>query len=235
MDIFCASPASTAICSSMEHRSMVRRGPRPIDRRRNPHIHDRRKSQPHVPCTSQLPINPKPYYEKYRRSSANQTDLRRKSSANFANDLNTTPPGSSRYLLSDSPFIDWLSESSEPGAAALVPAEPAKPRRLISSNDSPALKSSFSARSHHDDQVPWNHISLSVFHTSTKQKKKNRTLSHSLWNNKFLECFWTNIYYVLLFVVAYLYSNLQVVVLWVSLHCKGCEGKVRKHISKMEG
>ncbi|KAI0501983.1 hypothetical protein KFK09_016928 [Dendrobium nobile] len=27
----------------------------------------------------------------------------------------------------------------------------------------------------------------------------------------------------------------QVVVLRVSLHCKGCEGKVRKHISKMEG
>lgn len=28
---------------------------------------------------------------------------------------------------------------------------------------------------------------------------------------------------------------LQVVVLRVSLHCKGCEGKVRKHISRMEG
>ncbi|XP_020583420.1 protein SODIUM POTASSIUM ROOT DEFECTIVE 3-like [Phalaenopsis equestris] len=27
----------------------------------------------------------------------------------------------------------------------------------------------------------------------------------------------------------------QVVVLKVSLHCKGCEGKVRKHISKMKG
>ncbi|KAK8315605.1 hypothetical protein V6Z12_D01G253800 [Gossypium hirsutum] len=27
----------------------------------------------------------------------------------------------------------------------------------------------------------------------------------------------------------------QVVVLKVSLHCKGCEGKVRKHLSKMKG
>jgi copper chaperone CopZ len=27
----------------------------------------------------------------------------------------------------------------------------------------------------------------------------------------------------------------QVVVLKVSLHCKGCAGKVKKHISKMEG
>lgn len=29
--------------------------------------------------------------------------------------------------------------------------------------------------------------------------------------------------------------DLQVVVLSVSLHCKGCESKVRKHLSKMEG
>lgn len=156
MDIFCASPASTAICSSMEHRSMVRRGPRPIDHRRNPHIHDRRKSQPpRVPCSSQFPINPKPYYEKYRRSSASQSDLRRQSSADI-NNLNSSPAGSSRYLLSDSPFIDWISSDSsdQPTASALVPAEPAKPRRLSSNIDSPALKSSLSARSH--DQVPFN-------------------------------------------------------------------------------
>lgn len=30
-------------------------------------------------------------------------------------------------------------------------------------------------------------------------------------------------------------SSSQVVVLRVSLHCKGCEGKLRKHISKMQG
>lgn len=30
-------------------------------------------------------------------------------------------------------------------------------------------------------------------------------------------------------------TNHQVVALRVSLHCKGCEGKVRKHISKMKG
>ncbi|KAF5447031.1 hypothetical protein F2P56_032612 [Juglans regia] len=179
MDLFCASPASTAICSSMEHRySMVRRGPaRPdVDQRHNPHLHGRRKTQfhSHVPCTSisQLPINPKPYYEKQRRSSAKQSDLRRKSSADI-NDPNRAPGRSSRYLLSNTPLIDWLSES-EP-ISALVPVETAKPSRL-SSNDSPALKSSSSSRSHE-----------------------------------------------------------QVVVLRVSLHCKGCEEKVRKHISKMEG
>ncbi|KAJ1391339.1 Heavy metal-associated domain, HMA [Sesbania bispinosa] len=30
-------------------------------------------------------------------------------------------------------------------------------------------------------------------------------------------------------------SSDQVVVLKVSLHCKGCEGKVRKHLSRMQG
>ncbi|XP_021278908.1 protein SODIUM POTASSIUM ROOT DEFECTIVE 3 [Herrania umbratica] len=163
MDFFCSSPASTAICSSVDHRSMVRRGHRPIDRQ---------NSKPYAPCSSQLPVIPRPYHEKNRKSSVKPSDVRRKSSAD-THDLNS-PPGSSRYLLSDRPFIDWLSESDR--VSALVPAQPAKPKH-VSSNDSPALKSSSSARSSSD----------------------------------------------------------QVVVLRVSIHCKGCEGKVRKHISKMEG
>ncbi|XWS71741.1 hypothetical protein CRYUN_Cryun03dG0164600 [Craigia yunnanensis] len=132
MDLFCASPASTAICFSVDHRTMVRRGHRPIDRQ---------NSKPYAPCSSQLPIIPRPHHEKNRkRSSADIQDL-------------NSPSGSSRYLLSDRPFIDWLSESDR--VSALVPAQPAKPK--------------------------------------------------------------------------------HVVVLRVSIHCKGCEGKVRKHISKMEG
>ncbi|XWS74187.1 hypothetical protein CRYUN_Cryun02cG0194300 [Craigia yunnanensis] len=162
MDLFCASPASTAICSSVDHRSMVRRGHRPIDRQ---------NSKPYAPCSSQFPIIPKPYHEKSRKSSVKPSDVRQKSSADI-HDLNS-PPGSSRYLLSDRPFFDWLSESDR--VSALVPAQAAKPKH-VSSNDSPALKSSSSAR-----------------------------------------------------------TRDQVVVLWVSIHCKGCEGKVRKHISKMEG
>lgn len=138
MDLFCASPASTAICSSIDHRSMVRRGHRPIDRH-NP--------KPYAPCSSQLPIIPKPYshHEESRKSSAKQSDVRRKSSASIT--YLSSPPGSSRYLLSDRPFIDLISESDH--ASALVPIQTAKPRR-VTSNDSPALNSS-SARSH--DQV----------------------------------------------------------------------------------
>ncbi|XP_039012696.1 protein SODIUM POTASSIUM ROOT DEFECTIVE 2-like [Hibiscus syriacus] len=163
MDFFCASHASTAICSSLDHRSMVRPGRRPIDRQ---------DSKPHVPCSSELPMFPGlPHREKSRKSSVKPSDVRRKSSADI-HDLRS-PSGSSRYLLSNTPFIDWLSDSDR--VSPSVPAQPTKPNH-VSSNDSPALKSSSSARSHH-----------------------------------------------------------QVVVLRVSIHCKGCEGKIRKHISKMEG
>ncbi|MBA0761901.1 hypothetical protein Gotri_024476, partial [Gossypium trilobum] len=152
MDIFCASQASTAICSSLDHRSMVRRGHRPLDRQR---------SKPYAPIVPGLP-----HHDKSRKSSAKPSDVRRKSSADI-HDLNS-PPGSSRYLLSDTRFVDWLSDSDH--------VSPAVPSRGVSTEDSLALKSSSSARSHD-----------------------------------------------------------QVVVLRVSIHCKGCEGKVRKHISKMEG
>ncbi|KAJ7947719.1 Heavy-metal-associated domain protein [Quillaja saponaria] len=165
MDFFCASPASTAIISRRSRRTQA---------------YDQRKSQlPHAPCSSNLPINPKPYYEKHRKSTSavkknhDAHQLHRKSSADI-NDFYTYPLGSSkRYLLNETPMIEWKSESDH--VSAIVPAQPSKTKAMLNANDSPALKSS-SAR-----------------------------------------------------------SRDQVVVLRVSLHCKGCEGKVRKHISKMEG
>ncbi|TXG73985.1 hypothetical protein EZV62_002564 [Acer yangbiense] len=174
MDIFCASPASTAICSSMvDHR-------RSLDGRRHRHRHRPVIARRYAPCnSSQLPIIPKPaaaynynYHEKIinRKSSSaattattkqnEYTNLRRKSSADITDHLTSTSPpsgnSSSRYLLSDKPFIDWLSESDH---------------------------HQHQHHHHHRD-----HASLAL-----------------------------------------------VVVLRVSIHCKGCEGKVRKHISRMEG
>ncbi|XP_020224755.1 uncharacterized protein LOC109806693 [Cajanus cajan] len=137
MNLFCTS---TAVTSSTDHHSKARRSTKRI----------RRKSQLGVPCSFRLPINPKPHSEKHRKSSADKQngDARRKSSVQLNNLYNSS--SSSRYLLSDTPFIDWVSES---------------------------------------DKIP--------SHKPTLQN--------------------------------------QVVVLRVSLHCKACEGKVRKHISKMEG
>ncbi|KAF7805515.1 dirigent protein 24-like [Senna tora] len=109
--------------------------------------HDGRKIQPRVPCSSHFPINPKPY----RNRNKQNDDVRRKSCVEVSELINTsTSCSSKRYLLSDAPFVDWVSRYKDD----LAPAHP---------------------------------------------------------------------------------SKYQVVVLRVSLHCKGCEGKVRKHISKMEG
>ena len=210
---------------------MVRRGTRPINHH-NPYLSDRRRSRPlaPVPCSSRLPISPTLHHHKSRKSSAKQTDLRRKSSAD-KNDL-TSPPGSSRYLLSDTPFFNLLPDSDRVSALVptqtarplvptqttkplvptqttrpLVPTKTARPRRL-NSNDSPALVSSSSARSH--DQVLF-------------------VPPHQI-EGFFFFCKKFHAYYN-----CYYHLVLQVVVLWVSLHCKGCEGKLRKHISKMEG
>lgn len=186
MDLFCVSPASTAICTGSDGRSMIRHGGRPIDRRsshNHHHHHLPRPTQPHVPCSSQLmPIIPRPYCEKPRSSSSKKiaSDARRKSSADIYG--LKSPPGSSRFLLSDVAFADLISETSEPSdrndLSALVPVgQPTvKPGRSVSSSESPSLRPSQSIRSHE-----------------------------------------------------------QVVVLKVSLHCKGCESKLRKHLAKMEG
>lgn len=170
MDLFCSSPASTAVTSSFVlHRS----------RSTKTYDHDRRKTQLHVPCSSQLPINPKPYFEKHRKSTSSDnkqhnSETRRKSSVEV-NDLYTQYPittdsSSRRHLLGDVPLIDWVSESKKITTMASSPhGAKAKPM-VLTRNDSSSA-----------------------------------------------------------------HSKDQVVVLRVSLHCKACVGKVRKHISKMEG
>ncbi|XP_068339317.1 protein SODIUM POTASSIUM ROOT DEFECTIVE 2-like [Pyrus communis] len=223
MDIFCASPASTAICSSLD--AVVRRGPRPLDHGHyhRLHDHDQRKNQPHhqthhAPCSSQLPIDPKPFYEICRKSfSSPQRQLRTKSSAEIhdltrtksANGSSSSP---SRFLLSDSPFIDRISEPDckNVSAAAFVPPQvPSKPRDSMSSNIPPQVPSKprVSTSSNVPPQVPSKPRGSmsSNGHCSTVLKSSSTSSRH------------------------------QVVVLRVSLHCKGCEGKVRKHLSKMEG
>ncbi|XP_050229635.1 protein SODIUM POTASSIUM ROOT DEFECTIVE 2-like [Mercurialis annua] len=205
LDFFCSSPSSTSICSSVDHRSMVRHGTRPIDHHHlHHHLYD--TSKPNFSsCSSlsQLPINPKPNspakrsnfqrskssadYKysaaNYKRSDDNNNNnLRRKSSADVRDFEKTKATESSRYLLSDNvAYIDWISPSDalilDPHQNLYSKAKERRSSASISENVTPALKSSSSTRSH--DQ--------------------------------------------------------QVVVLWVSIHCKGCEGKVRKHISKMEG
>eukprot|EP00268_Persea_americana_P048227 TRINITY_DN5075_c0_g1_i3.p1 TRINITY_DN5075_c0_g1~~TRINITY_DN5075_c0_g1_i3.p1 ORF type:complete len:238 (+),score=33.78 TRINITY_DN5075_c0_g1_i3:192-905(+) len=182
IDLFCASPASTAICVSMDHRSMVCSGSRAIDRH-NPHLLDRRRIKPPSPCP-QSPSNPRSYHQKNTKSSAKQIEL-------------ASPPGSTRYLLSDSPFLDASSLEFDPvQAPSLVPVETVSSRCIEEDYFDPVSAlirmETTKSRSIKEDK-------LSIIKSSSTRSQE------------------------------------QVVVLKVSLHCKGCEHKVRKHISRMQG
>ncbi|OWM89328.1 protein SODIUM POTASSIUM ROOT DEFECTIVE 1-like [Punica granatum] len=210
MDLFCASPASTAICTGSNPRSMIRSHGgtgRPVHRHsphhRHHHGHLPRRSQSHVPCSSQLmPIVPRPYCEKPRASSSKQIagDACRKSSADIY-DLKS-PSGSSRFLLSDVAFSDLMSDepSDRNNLLSLVPAGQTtmNPRHTVSSAESPSLKLS---------QKPTVKPRLSVSSSESPSLRSSQSTR----------------------------ARDQVVVLRVSLHCKGCESKLRKHLAKMEG
>ncbi|KAB5520282.1 hypothetical protein DKX38_024601 [Salix brachista] len=242
IDLFCASPASTAICSSLDHRSIVRHGTRP--------------------CSSELPVSPCSPYS--RKSSARQRDLSRKSSAEDSRsvissvtrsfsrrkssaedsgsvissatrsfsrrkssaedsrsaissaddigDLKSRPVigSSSRFLLSDTtPYIDWISESDHHEVPAI--SAPST-QHAKSSIDFPFRRSSFLVRSR-----DWVSEADNVSDTGNKLSHMSSNDSPALRSSSSTR------------------SSHQVVVLRVSIHCKGCEGKVRKHISKMEG
>ncbi|KVI03578.1 protein SODIUM POTASSIUM ROOT DEFECTIVE 1 [Cynara cardunculus var. scolymus] len=252
-ELFCASPASTAICTTMNQHAMVRRGgggggggstPRPINHRHhhqyyNNHYQfdfgDKPKFKvPAIPCTSQHHIDPKPYtayLQKIRKSTSSATTTstttataksavarigdegalvaRRKSSADI-NDRDAPRGSSSRYLLNNPTIIEDLQDSDDVcNAGALVVSEPAWPEYQT---DSPVIKKSLSSsrRSRGYDSpalVKSRSPSLRLdAPTESPGSKSSRSRSRD-----------------------------QVVELRVSIHCKGCEGKVRKHISRMEG
>ncbi|GMH12318.1 hypothetical protein Nepgr_014159 [Nepenthes gracilis] len=219
IDLFCTSTASTAICSSMEHSApMHRRGSRPLHRL-NSYFSDHPFRN--APCISELPITPRPASfsgDSSRKSSASKNGelMRRKSSAD-RNDL-YSPAGSSRYLLSDTPY--FVSAIDAGDSSALVHSKPVKSRDGVGiENDSPKASSFL------DSENP---KSLALV-PSRSVTSRHLTLSSSSdgsvgFNDPpFLKS------------PSSARSGDQVVVLRVSLHCKGCEGKVRKHLSRMEG
>ena len=113
LDIFCKSRASTAVRSSFARRPLTG----------DAHSGDRRKGQLH--------------FENHRKSTSCSTlnrkelnDLRRKSCADV-DDLKSPVSGSSaRYLLGDSPFLDWFPAVSGEEVPALMPEK----RKIISDN-----------------------------------------------------------------------------------------------------
>ncbi|XP_076905810.1 uncharacterized protein LOC143561692 [Bidens hawaiensis] len=229
-ELFCASPASTAICTTMNHHAMVRRGgpsggstPTPLNHRHHNYYNNHYQfdfgdepkfKAPTIPCTSQRHVDPKPFasYLQIGRKSTSSAysttrknndhlQSRRKSSAEL-NDRSNSSGSSSRYLLHDriKDNNDYVCSTG-----VLVVSEQIWP------DDHDVVKKSLSSRGSCRDDSP----ALVKARSSSVQlhASVDSPGSKSLKSR----------------------SHNQVVELRVSIHCKGCEGKVRKHISRMEG
>ncbi|XP_047939653.1 protein SODIUM POTASSIUM ROOT DEFECTIVE 2-like [Salvia hispanica] len=189
IEVFCASPASTAICSSTDHRTIIRHGMRSVHRLGET---PRSRRSNAAPCSSHLPFEPS-------TKSAKDGDVSRRKSSADVYDL------ASRRLLSNKPFLDFISDSQ----TAIVPSQPL----VRDSSDKRLNLESFRSLSARPHESP-------VFRpSSTDSAAAGKLIDHLNAHRSSLTP-----------------SNRhQVVELRVSIHCKGCEGKLRKHISRMEG
>ncbi|GER42702.1 heavy metal transport/detoxification superfamily protein [Striga asiatica] len=85
---------------------------------------------------------------------------------------------------------------------------PRRPDRMPTVDHFRLLNSTKYVRLGEQRKVPAPSIRRSSFHVSSREKKDPLTVSDGIF---------------------------QVVVMRVSIHCQGCAGKVKKHLSKMEG
>uniref|UniRef100_A0A7N0RHT2 HMA domain-containing protein n=1 Tax=Kalanchoe fedtschenkoi TaxID=63787 RepID=A0A7N0RHT2_KALFE len=223
-DVPGSSQAPTAICLSIqqahEDAPSTSFGASPAIDRHNPIILSASRRNPSVPLSvvSSKPVlqhelvkseSPKKTSAKHvaeahqkKKGAAYHQKAKRKSAEKSAEFINSscvmmsssdqnllTPPGSSRYLLSENMLSDGFPDLYP--VLEVIQAE---------NNKALALET--------DDKVPSPSSSLesySIFSSSEKSYLPSKKKSE------------------------------EVVVLRVSLHCKGCAAKVRKHISRMEG
>ncbi|TKY52842.1 Copper transport protein ATX1 [Spatholobus suberectus] len=215
IDIFCASQASTAICLSTDQASCsssntILLGGRAIDRH-NPIINDSRRSTSKsltAPCSSsQSPINPKPYHELHK---AKKNSSSKSATKGHGQKKKSTAEKLTEHVTNTSKPIDGIVRKSwlKPPADLIAPAGSA--RSLLS--DTALVDGS----SDYDPVLALttvnNKTSQVVHQDEANPVSKLSSPSHPKSG-----------------------SSDQVVVLRVSLHCKGCEGKVRKHLSRMQG
>lgn len=179
IDIFCASPASTAICLSLDQRSLVRQGSRILEQS---HLLERQGSKVFEPSNTTLEPGRKSKSERARRS----TDRRRSHSITSDNADQSSKeqqleqkPRRSRHRSSVNSLSRFSCSAID--QSAIIPFKQPPASKPVKA---PAFLS--------DPSTPSSSLSSSPGVT-------------------------------------------EVVVLRVSLHCQGCAGKVKKHISKMEG
>nr|XP_015899484.1 protein SODIUM POTASSIUM ROOT DEFECTIVE 1 isoform X2 [Ziziphus jujuba var. spinosa] len=225
IDIFCASQASTAICLSMDQASsssssIIQLGGRAIDRH-NPIIRDERRisrALPSAPCSSQSPINPRAYHQlqkstKKSNSSARQKDQSKSSSKeNDQKKKKKKKKSSSNSKQEDDSIKKSISTTPSDGN---VRRSFAKPLDLITPPGSSRYLLSDNNSILFDDYDPV--LALASFGNKKNQSVVDQEEAiNAAKDDSPSE------------------SEPQVVVLRVSLHCKGCEGKVRKHLSRMK-
>ncbi|KAL9374012.1 hypothetical protein Peur_033632 [Populus x canadensis] len=230
IDMFCASQASTAICMSMDRpssSSTIQPGGPTIDRC-NPVIRDQKRisrTLPLVPCTSQPPpINPVPYQLLHK--SQKSTSKNKASDQNSNKKSNSTKPKpkpndqKNKKISFKSADID--DDDKKSAASFNVPKDIvrkswAKPGGSIIA--SPGSSRNLLGDAAFVDGIPdYDPVSAQLVpvepNMSTQALSKEESAASRPSSSS---------------------SPNQVVVLRVSLHCKGCEGKVRKHLSRMEG
>ncbi|KAJ6799261.1 heavy metal-associated isoprenylated plant protein 6-like [Iris pallida] len=217
----CSSPASTTTVdeqyssSSPTLMSLGSSG-RAIDRF-SPHLRDplRAKSlNPDLTQRSPTPTKPK---LSTTTSPKNVKKAKEKAPAPQQQQQLISPASSSRYLLSGSASDDlWHS----PQAPPVVSEAASEARRFHRSAKVQQLQSSTVVEL---AEEPSTFQSINLEQSSTTTTHDPESSSSSLSSSS-SSCSSSS-----------RPLNHQVVVLRVSLHCKGCEGKVRKHISKMEG
>ncbi|KAK6942907.1 Heavy metal-associated domain, HMA, partial [Dillenia turbinata] len=229
LDFSCASQASTAICLSMDPNqpssSTPHHGGRAIDRH-NPIIRDGRRfintTKSLAPCTSQtLPISPKPYHQlnnnnnkKKKKKIGSGTSTSKSVKFGGVDHQNGVEKISQVYRRSFSSPSDLVLRKSRGNKFGDLISPPGSSRYLLGENNTGFIDvlSDF-------DPV----LSLVPFEHSKTNKLVNPDENLAV-KQQSSSCSSPSSH-----------SADQVVVLRVSLHCKGCEGKVRKHISRMQG
>ncbi|XP_016444992.2 protein SODIUM POTASSIUM ROOT DEFECTIVE 2 [Nicotiana tabacum] len=219
-DIFCASQAATAICLSMEEASSssassssIQLGggsissSRAIDRY-NPIIRDSRRTGPKsvsAPCSAHSPISPKPQNKNRKSSSKPAKETKRKGSRKPLIGKDNEKRKSSSVEGNENISIKTSSSWRCTKPGEFI-TPPGSSRYLLGEKSN--LLDALSDFDPVLKLVPSNSVEAVKIETDESCAQKPPPSSAS-----------TN----------------QVVVLRVSLHCKGCERKMRKHISGMQG
>ncbi|XP_058740343.1 protein SODIUM POTASSIUM ROOT DEFECTIVE 2-like [Vicia villosa] len=218
IELFCASQASTAICLNTDRASSstssssttIQYGGRAIDRH-NPIITDPKRTPARdftLPASPPSPINPKPLHDLKKTKKKKSTITKKSTTA-------TEKSTEHKHIannFSSKPFDSILRRSWVKPPSDLI--TPPSSRYLL--DDITSL----------DSVLDYDPVLGS---TKVDGNKKKAQVSHEDENNHSSKQHSTPS------APKFSSSTSQVVVLRVSLHCKGCEGKVRKHLSRMQG